>query len=161
MKFIDKEYWIDESSNYNKRFNLNEDLSQWSAWLIKASSVPKLKDYKKVSKRERPIVFINQKYLDQEGQVLTKSVYWIIVLRRKYIPPYLDKMDEVLIVMQNPAEALLRDTSFPEPENYYRTNYKIHDPSPNDIDENGSEVRSKVDANFGKLSWDFSVPHAS
>jgi hypothetical protein len=79
MKFIDKEYWIDESSNYNKRFNLNEDLSQWSAWLIKATSIPKLKDFKKVSKNQRPIVFINQKYMDQDGQVLTKSVYWIIV----------------------------------------------------------------------------------
>jgi hypothetical protein len=128
--------------------------------MIKATSVPKLKDFKKVSRRERPIVFINQKYIDQEGQVLTKSVYWIIVLRRKFIPPYLDKMDEVLIVMQNPAEALLRDTSFPEGKNYYSTNYKIHDPSPNDIDENGSEVGSKVDADFGKLSWDFSVPKA-
>ena len=95
MDFLNMEYFIEMNSNYSKRFNLNEDISEWSGWVLKASSKPIQK---------------NMKAVNDEIEY-SKTDYWVLVLRRKFIPPYLDIMDEFLILMQNPGTITKKLTS--------------------------------------------------
>lgn len=39
---IDKLVYVEESFKYNKRFNLNNDICEWTVWIVKACEKPKL-----------------------------------------------------------------------------------------------------------------------
>jgi len=89
LSFKNKVFTVEESTVYQKRLKLTEDSSRWMAHYIKARAIEKNR--------------------------VTDEKFYVMVLRRIYIPPMLDIFDDIVLLGQfnetadKPFEALYKN----------------------------------------------------
>jgi hypothetical protein len=115
LKF--SKFWITKNKIYNKKYNLNEDSSQWEGWTIEARTC---------------------------DPFYTNLIF--LFFRRKYIPPGMDTFQNITIILQEKCSSEFYEIN-PEAYNLiYLIGNSLHTINITTHYEYSGMIRAKIDA---------------
>lgn len=92
-------YWVIKTQFYNKKFNLTMDKAKWEGFKIEIRTNEKNRRLTFKNNEEKP-----KKENEGEEKEINEYNIALILLRRKYIPPFYDKYLDIVITCKEPLD---------------------------------------------------------